>query len=168
MKLINDVIKEFEAGIEAQRRELGDEGSLLEKVKIQILGQMSLLMNPEVNSRIPLLGTQDVDALLKGRWGQTKIFRDVLNSKGLTFDELSSEVWLPKEAEFIEYYDSPFVNVSYLDPISALTSKAIKAAEKNKSLISDALKIYGDKLATKITSYGGDVSFFAVRKKLKL
>lgn len=168
MKLIDDIIEELEKGIEAKHREFSDEGLLSEKVKIQILGQMSLLMNPDVNSRIPLLGTQDVDALLKGRWDQTKIFRDVLNSKGLTFDELSSEVWLPKEAEFIEYYDSLYVNVSYLDPISALTSKAIKAAEKNKSLISDALKVYGDILAAKITSYGGDVSFFAVSKKLKL
>lgn len=168
MKLIDDVIKELEERMEAQRQEFDDDNLLSEKVKIQILGQMSLLMNPEVNSRIQLMGTRDVDALLKGRWGQTKIFREVLNEKGLTFDELSGEIWLPKDAKFIEYYDSHYVNVSYVDPISALTSKAVKAAEKNKVLITDALKVYGDQLAAKITSNGGDVSFFALGRKMKL
>lgn len=139
-----------------------------EKMEIQIIGQMSLLMNEEVASRIHLVRTNDVDALLKGKWGETKVFRDVLKSKGLEFDELSREVWFPEDAQFIEYYDSPYVKVSYLDPISALTSKAIKAKEKNKGLITDALKIYGDRLAARITSYGGDISFFSVTRKLEL
>jgi len=75
------------------------------------------------------------------------------------YDELSAEVWIPDEAEFITYYDSDDLSVCYLDPLSALTSKAVKAKEKNRPLIVKALKYYGKRLADKIREYG-DLDFF--------
>ena len=122
----------------------------------------------EVSSKLMLPRTNDLDALLTSKWGEENLFRDILKTKGLVFDELSNEIWLPQDATFIEYYESPFVKVSYLDPISALTSKAIKAKEKNKTLITNALKIYGDKLASNIKLYGGDLAFFSEDTQLKL
>jgi len=166
MKLINEIITDLEERLLAHRNDIGESG-LNEKIEIEVLGQMSLLMNPQLSKRILLAATADIDARLKGRWAESKIFRDVLGSKKLRYDELSTEVWLPADARFIEYYDSLYVRVSYLDPISALTSKAIKAKEK-KSLIGHALKIYGDDLATKIKNHGGDVNYFNVTKPLKL
>ena len=168
MKLIDKVIKDLEAALMLRREDLGPDAMPGEKIEINILGQMSLLMNKDVSSKIHLAYTKDVDALLKGKWGEAKVFRDILKTNGLEFDELSAEVWIPKDAEFIEYYDSTWIRVSYLDPISALTSKAIKAKEKNRNLIHDALHVYGDRLATRLSSYGGDVTYFTILKPLKL
>jgi hypothetical protein len=86
--------------------------------------------------------------------------RSILKSKGLVYDELSKEIWLPDNAIFIPYYSSENLTVSYLDPISALTSKAIKAREKNRFLIRRALEVFGKALTQEITRYGGDLNYF--------
>jgi hypothetical protein len=168
MKLINKVIEDLEEALRLRREDLGDSVMSDNKIEINVLGQMSLLMNEEVSSKIRLAYTKDVDALLKGKWGETQVFRDVLKSNGLAFDELSTEIWIPKDSNFIQYYDSTWVKVSHLDPISAITSKAIKAKEKNKHLVSDALKLFGDVLASKIISNGGDITYFTITKTIKL
>lgn len=167
MKLIDNLIKELEEQLRLRREELGED-SLNSKIEIHMLGQMSLLMNKNIAEKITLVQTNDVDALLKGKTGEAQVFKRVVRSKGLEFDELSREVWIPKDAEFLEYYDSPFVRVTYLDPISALISKAIKAKEKNRILVREALIIYGDALATKIISNGGDIDYFKLSKPMKL
>lgn len=167
MKLIDKIISDLEEELRLRREDLGED-FLSNKIEIQMLGQMSLMMNRDIATKMTLAHTYDVDALLKGRTGEVQVFRKVVKSNGLAFDELSKEIWVPKDAKFLEYYDSPYVKVTYLDPISALTSKAIKAKEKNRILIRNALKIFGDTLASRITSNGGDVEYFKRSISMKL
>lgn len=56
------------------------------------------------------------------------------------------------------------IDCEILDPVSALTSKAIKAPNKNHLLNGEALKVDGEELAEKIRLHGGDPARF----KLKL
>lgn len=168
MELIDRVIQDLEDGLKRRREEFNDGSLISDRIEIEVLGQMSLLMNKDVSSKINLAATADVDAKLKGRWGEAQVFREVLKAHGLKYDELSTEVWIPKDAKFIEYYNSPYVKVSYLDPVSALTSKAVKAKEKNRLLVSNALKIFGETLASQIISHGGDLAYFKISKGLKL
>ena len=78
----------------------------------------------------------------------------------LAYDELSKEIWLPERSTFLPYYRTESLLVSYLDPISALTSKAIKAKEKNRFLVREALRVFGGPLAQEIIRYGGDINYF--------
>lgn len=167
MKLIDKIINDLEEELRLRREEL-DEDFIINKIEIQMLGQMSLLMNKDITTKMTIAYTNDVDALLKAGSGEFQVFRKVVKSNGLASDELGEEVWTPKDAKFLDYYDSTYVKVTYLDPISALTSKAIKAKEKNRILVRDALKIFGDTLATKIISNGGDLEYFKLSKSVKL
>lgn len=169
MGLIDDVIQELEKRIaddNAERIRLG--GAPRRKASIKILGQMSLQMNQELTDKLLLARTADVDALLTGDPTVRTDLKEILNKKSMTYDDLSGEVWLPDDSVFHSYYDSPQLNVSYLDAVSALTSKAVKAKEKNRFLVRDALKIYGDRLAEQIRKYGGDVEYFTQSEKLSL
>lgn len=85
----------------------------------------------------------------------------------MELDDLSTEIWIPPDATFNNYYQSAVLIVSYLDSVSALTSKAVKAKEKNLILIREALDAYGEKLSSNISKYGGDIEFFRSTTKLK-
>ena len=104
--------------------------------------------------------TRDLDALIIGDSIAASVLRAILSSNGLVYDELSKEIWLPENAQFLPYYRSENLVVSYLDPISVLISKAIQAKEKNRFLIRRALKFFGESLAQEISRYGGDTSYF--------
>jgi hypothetical protein len=128
---------------------------------------MSLLMNVRLCERLDVASTVDVDALLAGPWSMIKLFREIVRENGLQYDDLSSEIWIPEKASYVEYYSSPLLEVRYLDAVSALTSKAIKAKEKNKILVRNALLIFGDELSDRIGENGGNVSFFTVIDRAK-
>ena len=134
MDLIQNVMALLDAELADINRERGLEDlPSLKTVEIKILGQMSLLMDPSAKDINPT-ATRDLDALIVGDFVAADKLRSILKSKGLVYDELSKEIWLPDNAIFIPYYSSENLAVSYLDPISALTSKAIKAREKNRFL----------------------------------
>jgi hypothetical protein len=168
MKQMDKIIKDLEAEFRSYSVELGDDLTKELTIEVQVLGQTSLLMDNVIPSKISLTRTNDLDALVKGRSLELVIFRKVLKSNGLVLDELSSDIWIPKGASFVPYYDSSAVKVSYLDPISALVSKAVKAKEKNRVLISDALVVLGESLASKIRSNGGDIGYFTESQKRSL
>lgn len=65
MKVIDKVIEELEEVLRQRREELPDDPRS-GKIEIQIVDQMSLLMNEDVKSKIELSYTKDVDAILKG------------------------------------------------------------------------------------------------------
>lgn len=50
--------------------------------------------------------------------------------------------------------------VEVAEPIYVLTSKAVKAPEKNSILLKRALPIFGDKLEKLIVKYGGNPEVF--------
>ena len=106
------------------------------------------------------IATRDFDAILRGDWFAIAALRSILSANGLVYDELSEEIWLPTFSTFIPYYRSSHLEVSYLDPLPTLTSKSIKAKEKNRFLIRDALTVLGETLEQAIIHCGGDISFF--------
>ncbi len=143
--------------IASERREEDLPG--LKILEIKVLGQMSLLMDPLGQTLNPA-ATRDVDALVLGDMLAVNIFRAALKSTNLVYDELSKEIWLPDTATFLPYHSSEHLTVSYLDPVSALTSKAIKAKEKNRFLVKRGLEVFGQKLQDTIVRHGGDISYF--------
>lgn len=168
MKQMDKIIQELEEEFRTYSKDLGDDLAKELLIEVQVLGQTSLLMNKEISSKISLTRTNDLDALVKSRSLELVIFRKVLKGNGLVLDELSSDIWIPKDASFEPYYESSSIKVSYLDPLSALVSKAVKAKEKNRILIAEALEVLGESLASKIRSHGGDVGYFTETKKRSL
>lgn len=169
MKEIFDLFVELDSLIVAENREREARGGLIiSPAKIQVLGQVSLILNEEVVRRIPLFATQDIDVLVDGDIFVVNSFRRLLEKRYLQFDLLAREVWLPRDATFIPIYHGERLEVQILDPLSALTSKAVKAPEKNLALIREALAVYGNELEEKIRSYGVDPSKFKAPIEVKL
>jgi hypothetical protein len=162
---LRDVFERLARAIDtesASRRE--EDLPPLGHTEIRVMGQMSLLSNPEVQAQIRLFGTRDVDATVRGEYWVQKKFEEFLLEQGLELDSVANEIWLPKEATFSEVYSSPKLTCLRLDPIYALVSKAIKAKEKNRILIRQALPIFGDELRSLIEEYGGDLTYFEVQE----
>jgi predicted nucleic acid-binding protein len=169
MKIIDQIIEELESLLDSANKQRENMGTPpFKKAEITILGQFSLLMDKSASTLLPLAATADLDALVTGDSIARTLLQSIIKTKALVLDDLSGEIWIPKEAKFIEYYESPLLKVKYLDPISALVSKAIKAKEKNRILVAEALKHYGDSLKDKIIANGGNIEYFTSNQKLKL
>lgn len=164
MEFFYDILKHLDHEIDQEnqrRRKEGDFG--LPRTEIKILGQMSLISNPEVSAQINLFSTFDVDALIEGHYWVKTEFEKLLKNNALELDPLSDEIWIPSESTFSEFFLSVRLICSRLDPVYALASKAIKAKEKNKLLIAQALDVYGDDLKKLIKKYGGDIRYFELK-----
>lgn len=152
-KTISNIISTLEQLIETANSERSkDELPGLKKIEIKILGQFSLMADPEASAKLPLVATRDFDALVEGDWSARTLLKIALAEFNLEYDDLSKEIWLPDNARFVEIYDSNTLKVSYLSTLDALTSKAVKAPEKNKNLISKSLEIYPE-LIIRIQKY---------------
>ena len=110
------------------------------------------MADKNASEKLPLVATRDFDALIKGDWSARTLLRITLSEFNLEYDDLSGEVWLPDDATFIELHNSNTLNISYLSPVDALLSKAIKAPDRNKNLIKKALEIYPE-LKLKLEKY---------------
>lgn len=122
---------------------------------------MSLLSNEKVSAILELVGTRDLDANLVMD-NQIKIkMIGILKSKNLVYDELSRDIWIPSGSKFEKLFKFSNVEVFRLDAESALVSKAVKAKEKNKSLIQEAIASEKfSKLIDRIEDAGGDLKYF--------
>ena len=126
------------------------------------MGQMSLLANKKVSLLLSLAQTADMDALLTMDHVLKEELKTCLRKHGLVYDEDSHLIWIPKGATFDDLFDLKNVIVKAIDPMSALVSKAVKAPQKNKQLIREAIasgKFPG--LADRIETDGGNLDFFA-------
>jgi len=68
-----------------------------------------------------------------------KELTSILKKYGLIYDGDSKLIWIPPGAKFEILFDLKNVVVKSIDPESALVSKAVKAPEKNKQLIREAI-----------------------------
>jgi len=133
-------------------------------VLIQVLGQCSLILNSTV--RLPLAGTMDLDARVKPQSRQESVYfiqkklADLLDQEGFELDPDVHLIWLPPESTFTVCYETPRMRCEILDPLFALCSKAVKAREKNRILIREALKEYGKPLRELIEKHGGHCDYF--------
>lgn len=137
---LNELFVELNAKIEEiniQRRRDGDFG--LTKARVQLLGQVSLLVHEAVSAVLSLAQTGDLDALLDMEYTVKKEFKIILQKQGLVYDEDSYLIWIPPGARFDLLFDLDHVMIEAIDPESALVSKAVKAPEKNRQLIRQAI-----------------------------
>ncbi|RIL08836.1 MAG: hypothetical protein DCC75_07930 [Proteobacteria bacterium] len=135
----------------------------LKHAVVSLLGQFGLLAHPEASKRLLLAATHDVDALIEADWLVRSIFIEALKEYGLVYDELSCEAWIPPGSDFETIYSSPALEIRCLTPLAILTSKAVKAKERNAPLIRYALGQYGEPLARLIAEHGGDLDYFRVK-----
>jgi hypothetical protein len=162
VKDLEELIAHFEKSVAAADKQRKEDGAVyLGFCEIKLLGQFSLLAFEDKNlAQINIRRTDDIDAQITGDANVGWLFRQSVKEYGLEFDDLSNEIWLPDDATFIPLKESPLFRISAVDPISAFISKAVKAPEKNKILIREALAVYGVILEKRLIEHGVDLNFF--------
>lgn len=133
----------------------------LARLTVKLLGQFALRVHPVASKQLHLTQTMDVDALVESDASGLSVLKEELYELGLQYDELSSEIWIPPGSAFEILVDEPEIEIAVLEPIAVLTSKALKAPEKNRALIIEGLAVFGHRLAEAIIRHGGNPrSFF--------
>jgi hypothetical protein len=111
----------------------------LPRARVQILGQISLLVHEGAAAILNLTQTADLDAALTMGYSVKEELKSLLRNKGYIYDEDSNLIWIPEGAEFLPFLELNNVLVESIDPESALVSKAVKAPDKNRQLIRQAI-----------------------------
>ncbi len=155
LKALDHVIE-----VENQRRQ-ADESFGLPKATITVLGQYGLMTHPDKQlAGLSLVATLDVDAWIEANDFIRKEFKRLLAEEGFEYDDDSEKIWVPPESTYTSIFSTLRLNCKVIDPIYSLASKAIKAKEKNRVLVRNALTIYGKKLRDLIKKHGGDCAYF--------
>lgn len=135
--MLYKIFEELDHKILTTNQELRAEGALeIPHFFIKVLGQTALI---EASIELNLFATVDVDAYANFNWLAKSLFSEVLSKYGLFYDELSSEIWMPKETEYLSYFkgksfESYLARAEYI-----LLSKLLKAPEKNRILLLEYL-----------------------------
>ncbi len=129
-------------------------------LKVTVLGQQALLLRQEYLKNFSLIATNDFDGLLNGEIPLEDIFKAILREEGLTYDEDSEYIWLPAETEYELIYKSEYIEIVSPYPIYLIVSKALKASEKNKALVIQAMQEFTDDLLQLFEKYNVDVEYF--------
>jgi len=139
-----------------------NEGTIpIPKSQVRLLGQISLMSHERVSAYLSLVQTNDLDALLQMEYVVKVEFKKLLNELGLIYDEDSYLIWIPPGARFDPLFNLETVEVHIIDAESALVSKAVKAPEKNKQLIREAIASgQFSKLLDRILASGGKLEDF--------
>ncbi|MGB5284935.1 MAG: hypothetical protein WBN29_10525 [Polyangiales bacterium] len=106
------------------------------KCTIRVLGQAALWVG---KPDLTLTATQDLDAYADFEWAVQRELERLLAKEGKVLDPHGHEVWMPRETRYDPLYKGTHVEAFVADPDAVLISKASKAAEKNKSLITEYL-----------------------------
>jgi hypothetical protein len=142
-----------------ERRESGSR--LIVKSKIHVLGQTSLLIQPELTAKLSLAQTGDLDALLEAENFVKETLKKILSENGFVYDEDSPYIFIPTKTKYSNFLMLPSLEVIVIDPESALVSKAVRAPEKNKFLIRQAIASESyPNLAERIIENGGKLTDF--------
>ena len=135
--------------------------ALIAHSRIEILGQTSLLAQPELTFKLSLVQTGDLDALLLADSFVKQQLKKILPEYGFIYDEDSPLIFIPDNSIFLPFLNLTHIEVVTLDPESALVSKAVKAPQKNVQLIRQAIASNDyPNLATRIINSGGDLKKF--------
>lgn len=142
-----------------ERRESGSR--LITKSKIYVLGQTSLLVQPEFTAELSLAQTGDLDALLEVENFVKENLKKILSENGFVYDEDSPYIFIPTKTKYLNFLLLSSLEVVVIDPESALVSKAVRAPEKNKFLIRQAIasECYPN-LVERIIENGGKLTDF--------
>jgi hypothetical protein len=80
----------------------------------------------------------------------------LLRQRGRELDPLGEEAWMPRETKYKVIDQGDYVTRSLADVDAVLLSKALKAAHKNRHIITEFL------------ARGGSARFFSLAKKFAL
>jgi hypothetical protein len=161
-ELLSHIFIELDQLVEAENLERDEMGSaFIPKALIKILGQTSLLAQPELTAALHLAQTGDLDAQLRADYFVKAKLKELLPKYGLVYDEDSPLIFIPKGSNFLPFSNLKNLEVVAIDPESALVSKAIKAPQKNLQLIREAIAtdLYPT-LTKRIIENGGDLKDF--------
>jgi hypothetical protein len=131
------------------------------KVKDQLLEIFNAINSADLTYDLNLIQTGDVDALIQADYFYKSELKKILPKYGFIYDEDSPYIFIPEDSHFNSFASLSLIEVDVIDPESALVSKAVKAPEKNKNLIREALhKNTFLNLAKRIIKNGGNLSDF--------
>jgi hypothetical protein len=121
-----------ERNLEARRDGL----ILLRPCVIKLLGQTALI---EAKVSLTLAATNDVDVYADYEFAVEQEFRRLLATKGHELDSLGREVWMPAETTYQPLFTGQYIKLLVADHESVLVSKGLKAARKNRALLTEYL-----------------------------
>ena len=101
-----------------------------------MLGQAALFI---AELDLTLTATQDLDAYADYDWAVQQELERLLAKEGKVLDPHGHEIWMPRETQYAPLYEGTHVEAFVADPDAVLISKACKAPEKNKALITEYL-----------------------------
>lgn len=103
---------------------------------VRVLGQSALWA---AGVDLMLTVTQDLDAYGDYEWAVQRELERLLAEDGKVLDPHGHEVWMPRETRYDPLYQGTFVEALVADADAVLISKALKAAEKNRALVTEYL-----------------------------
>src|SRR5690606_11818177 len=124
------------SGKDAEDRAAGMRG--LKACRIRLLGQWALF---EQDLPLTLMATQDLDVKANYEWAVEQKFHELAREHQLSVDPDGQKVWMPKGTQYTKVYAGQFVTGEVAEADYVLISKALKAPEKNKTLIAEFLAI---------------------------
>jgi hypothetical protein len=125
---------------------------------VRVLGQSALWA---AGVDLTLTVTQDLDAYGDYEWAVQRELERLLAENGKVLDPHGHEVWMPRETRYDPLYQGTFVEALVADADAVLISKALKAAEKNRALVTEYLaKGASERFFTLAQKYGVDLEQF--------
>ncbi|MDC0358427.1 hypothetical protein OAO01_06390 [Oligoflexia bacterium] len=144
--------------IAENKRAVEGSGRLISSCTFTVLGQSALL---EAQLDLELAQTADVDVYNDASYAIIRKLESLLNEKGLHLDPLGAEIWMPKEVKCFEKFNGEYVRMLVAEAQYVMVSKALKAPEKNKELISQYLASEPPNTFSELcNNYGVDLNFF--------
>ena len=131
------IAQQLDRWIAEQNRHFRQEGlPLLAPCTIKVIGQAALL---DAGLPVALAVTNDVDVRADYESAVEQAFARLLVQAGRTLDPVGHEAWMPRETRYKEHFKGPFVRLLLAEPEAILLSKALKAPDKNRALITEYL-----------------------------
>jgi len=135
--VFRDVVSQLDTWLLQQNEEFRAAGLLpWDECEIKLIGQSALL---EGRCALPLAATNDVDVYADYHNSVRLEFARLLAKRGLVLDPVGHEAWMPAETTYDLIYDGRLVKGFIAQPDFVLLSKALKAPEKNRTLLVEYL-----------------------------
>jgi len=135
--MLVEIAERLETFVVERNLEARSEGLLaLAPCVIKLLGQTALL---EAKVPLTLALTNDVDVYADYEFVIEQEFRRLLATKGRELDSLGAEVWMPVETSYQPLFVGRYVKLLVADAEAVLVSKGLKAARKNRPLLTEYL-----------------------------
>lgn len=103
---------------------------------VRVLGQSALWA---AGVDLTLTATRDLDAYADYEWEVQRELERLLAENGKILDPHGHEVWMPRQTRYNPLYQGTFVEALVADVDAVLISKALKAADKNRGLVTEYL-----------------------------